>query len=85
VDIRRGLTDLDWGLIELVDSALPVHILLTKADKLKSGARQKALLTIEKQLQPQNITVSLFSATSGLGLDLFVSSCDRFLERESEQ
>lgn len=84
VDIRRGLTDLDWGLIELVDDELPVHILLTKADKLKSGARQKSLATIEKQLLSQNISVSLFSATSGLGIDLFVSSCDRFLDRDTQ-
>ena len=82
-DIRRGLTDLDWGLIELVDEDLPIHVLLTKADKFKSGARQKTLSIVEKQLSPENISVSLFSATSGLGIDKFVASCDRFLARES--
>ena len=81
VDIRRGLTELDWGLIELVDSSLPVHVLLTKADKLKSGARLKSLSSVKKQLTTQNISVSIFSATSGMGIENFISACDGFLQR----
>ena len=50
VDIRRGLTDLDWGLIDLVDDELPIHLLLTKADKLKRGQVAKAVLEVRKEL-----------------------------------
>lgn len=80
VDIRRGLSDLDWGLINLVDSNLPLHVLLTKADKLKQGARNSMLLTTRKQLQGEGIGVSCFSALNGLGLDEFAETCNQFLE-----
>lgn len=50
------------------ERGLPLHLLLTKADKLKRGAQQAALLGIRRQLG-DNATVQLFSATRGLGLD----------------
>jgi len=80
VDIRRGLTDLDWGLIELVDENLPIHILLTKADKLKNDARKRTVMKISSQLKDDGITVSAFSALTGLGLDEFVGYCDKLLD-----
>jgi GTP-binding protein len=79
-DIRRGLTDLDWGLIDLVHINLPLHILLTKADKLKQGARIKAIKDVKQQLTNDGVSVSAFSATNGLGLEQFVSICNQFLE-----
>lgn len=79
VDIRRGLSDMDYGLIDLVDPELPVHVLLTKADKLKSGARKQALMAARKELEPEGITVSLFSATTGLGQDVFDARCRELL------
>ncbi len=83
VDIRRGLSELDWGLIDLVDINLPLHILLTKSDKLKHGARQKVILQTRKQLQNDGISVSAFSALSGEGLEEFSAVCDRFLQVDS--
>ncbi|MCP4075011.1 MAG: YihA family ribosome biogenesis GTP-binding protein [Gammaproteobacteria bacterium] len=80
VDIRRGLTDLDWGLIELMDEQLPIHILLTKADKLKNDSRKRTVMKINRELGGQDITVSAFSALSGLGLDEFVGYCDKLLD-----
>ncbi len=79
VDIRRGLSDMDYGLIDLVDPELPVHVLLTKADKLKSGARKQALMAARKELEPEGIAVSLFSATTGLGQDVFDARCRELL------
>ncbi len=79
VDIRRGISDLDWGLIDLVDSQIPIHILLTKADKLKSSARQKALKTAISETNEEGISVSLFSASNGMGLDEFEGNCMRLL------
>ena len=70
VDIRRGLTEGDRALLELADSdGLPVHVLLTKADKLKrraaSEARQRVLA--ESALPEEN--VQLFSALKRRGVD----------------
>jgi GTP-binding protein len=79
VDIRRGLTELDWGLIEMVNRNLPLHILLTKADKLKAGARQQAVKQIRQQLKGDDISVSAFSALSDFGLEQFESVCNRML------
>ncbi len=80
VDIRRGLTDLDLGLIELVDSELPIHILLTKADKLKNDSRKRTIMKISRQLQDEGISVSAFSALTGLGMDELISHCNRLLD-----
>lgn len=79
VDIRRGMTDLDWGLIELVHDRLPIHVLLTKSDKLKKGAKIKALQQVQKQLQEQDITISCFSALNGEGLVDIQLKCNEYL------
>lgn len=82
VDIRRGLTDLDWGLIELVGNELPTHVLLTKADKLKRGAMQQTLQQVKKQVSADGITVSCFSALSGFGLEEFEQHCYHMLDAQ---
>ena len=69
VDIRRQLTDFDRQMIEFADSvSLPVHVLLTKADKLKRGKAATALLTVRKELADR-ATVQLFSAQTRQGED----------------
>jgi len=46
MDIRHPMKDLDQQLIFwAVDSGIPVQVLLTKADKLKSGARKAQMLS----------------------------------------
>ncbi len=79
VDIRRGLNEMDTGLIDLIDSAIPIHILLTKADKLKNDARKRTVDRITRELGQFDITASAFSALSGLGLDKLVARCDELL------
>ena len=67
VDIRRGLGDFDWQMIELAESVdLPVHVLLTKADKLKRGRAANALLDASRRLDGR-ATAQLFSAATPLG------------------
>ncbi|MCL4791888.1 MAG: ribosome biogenesis GTP-binding protein YihA/YsxC [Gammaproteobacteria bacterium] len=69
VDSRRGLGDSDWQMLEWAHALNgPIHVLLTKADKL---SRQEAAATLAKareELGPE-VTVQLFSATKKLGLD----------------
>ena len=49
---------------------MPVHILLTKCDKLKRGPAKTALLTVRKALKPHErwISVQLFSSHSHDGM-----------------
>jgi len=83
VDIRRGLTDFDRQLLALADSReLAVHVLLTKADKLKRGQASNALLAARRELG-QRATAQLFSATRREGLDEARSALDAMLGREA--
>jgi GTP-binding protein len=67
VDIRRKLTDFDRQMLAFADAVgLPVHILLTKSDKLKRGQAAKALLEVRRELGA-GITVQHFSALSRQG------------------
>ena len=62
VDIRRGLTDFDRRMIAFAESVdLPIHILLTKADKLKKGQAASAELEVKRELG-ERATVQQFSA-----------------------
>ena len=70
-DIRHPLKKFDRMMIEWAAQAnLPLHLLLTKADKLKHGATQKTLLKVEKELTVfDNVSVQLFSALRNIGVD----------------
>ncbi len=65
VDIRRGLTDFDRQMLMLAGE-LPVHVLLTKADKLKRGQVASTVLKVKKELDGA-ATVQAFSATKRQG------------------
>jgi GTP-binding protein len=71
MDIRHPLTGSDQKLIDYANSCeLPIHILLTKCDKLKRGASQSALLETRRSLSPYSrISVQTFSAMHGFGIE----------------
>lgn len=71
MDIRHPLTDFDNMILSWSQSSeLKVHILLTKADKLKYGPAKSTLLKIQRTLQDHpHVSVQLFSATQRSGLD----------------
>ena len=71
VDIRRGVTDLDRRLVNwIAPSRRPVLTLLTKADKLPFGQRQKAVFAVKKELADiGQLNVVPFSATNRIGLE----------------
>jgi GTP-binding protein len=80
MDIRHPLKEFDQMMIEWsIDSGLPLHILLTKADKLKRGGQQNGLLSLRKHL-PNEITVQVFSATKKLGIKELEKSLTNWLE-----
>ncbi|HHJ15043.1 MAG TPA: YihA family ribosome biogenesis GTP-binding protein [Gammaproteobacteria bacterium] len=71
MDVRHPLTDFDTRMLDYcAHRGLPVHILLTKADKLKRGAAQNALLGVRRALADQpGVSAQLFSATKLTGVD----------------
>ena len=80
MDIRHPWKDFDEMMIEWsIDSGLPLHILLTKADKLKRGGQQNGLLSLRKRLPPE-ITVQVFSATKKLGIQELEKSLTDWLQ-----
>ena len=79
VDIRRRLTDFDHRMLAFAESVgLPVHVLLTKADKLKRGQAATALLEVRRELG-EGVTVQHFSALSRLGEDEARARLEEFL------
>jgi GTP-binding protein len=68
MDARHPLKDLDRQLLELAGPRVPVHVLLSKADKLGRSAAASTLARVRRELEPR-ATVQLFSATTGQGLD----------------
>ena len=72
MDIRHPLKDYDRQMIEwAVKSEMPVHILLTKSDKLKRGPAKSALFDVQKEIHKHErwISVQLFSSLSHDGMD----------------
>ena len=76
-DSRHGLTPLDWTLLSYASpAALPVHVLLTKADKLTRSQQHLQAQSVRDDLQRNAaraglmapISVQLFSATKRQGL-----------------
>jgi len=68
VDIRRRLTDFDWQMLDLAEGIeRPVHVLLTKADKLKRGKAAAELAQVRRELDGA-ATVQLFSALKRQGV-----------------
>jgi len=79
VDIRRKLTDYDRQMMAFADETkLPVHILLTKADKLKRGQRATAVLQVQKEVGDR-ATVQAFSALNRQGEDEARAMLEKFL------
>lgn len=72
VDIRHPFKDSDMMIIDWASrSKMPLHVLLTKADKLKHGAAKAKLLAAQKQIKTygRHISLQLFSALKGDGVN----------------
>lgn len=73
MDIRHPLQEFDWHMVEWAMTAeLPVHLLLTKADKLKRGPAQASLLGVKKHLADagygDRVSIQTFSSLKKVGL-----------------
>lgn len=93
MDIRHPLQKydtmmLDWAL----EAGMPVHILLTKSDKLKRGPAQSTLLKIRKHIKDLGhadlATAQTFSSLNREGVDVLKAKLNEWLavpEEESEE
>jgi GTP-binding protein len=82
VDARRELQDFDRQMLAFSNSVdVPVHVLLTKADKLKRGKAATALLSVRRELG-DTATVQLFSALNRQGLDEARAALETLLARD---
>ncbi|PCJ92517.1 MAG: YihA family ribosome biogenesis GTP-binding protein [Porticoccaceae bacterium] len=74
MDIRHPLRQYDWQMIRWAsESGMPIHLLLTKADKLKKGPAKSTLLQVERDLTDENlmenITIQMFSSLKKEGIN----------------
>ena len=86
MDIRHPLTEPDRQMLSWAEAAsMPVHILLTKADKLKRGPAQSTLLSVREELSTQSdlISVQLFSSLKRQGVDTLGRQLNNWLTDSS--
>lgn len=73
MDSRHPLTPLDRQMLDwFCHSGKPVHVLLTKSDKLSRNEAKQTLLKVRKELNQvwgDNVTVQLFSSSKKLGVE----------------
>ncbi|MGB0732148.1 MAG: ribosome biogenesis GTP-binding protein YihA/YsxC [Pontibacterium sp.] len=86
MDIRHPLKDFDQMMIEWCKkTGMPLHVLLTKADKLKKGAAQNALFEVKGHLDNalgDQATVQTFSALKKQGIDKLQNQLTAWLSLE---
>jgi len=85
MDIRHPLKNYDLQMLNWANQiALPVHVLLTKADKLKKGQAANAVLQVRTQLQKINAGFSVqgFSSLKKTGVDEAHDKLDEWLDIE---
>jgi len=86
MDVRHPLKDYDVQMLEwAAHIGLPVHVLLTKADKLKKGPASASLQQVRKFLREMDAghTVQLFSSLKKRGLPEAYAALDRWFERDT--
>jgi GTP-binding protein len=72
MDVRHPLTELDRRMLAwFVPTRKPVHVLLTKADKLSRSAALQTLARVQRELAElgTGLTVQLFSSLKKSGLE----------------
>ncbi|MDI1352044.1 MAG: ribosome biogenesis GTP-binding protein YihA/YsxC [bacterium] len=83
MDIRHPLKDLDQMMIDwALNRQLPVHILLTKADKVSRSEAKNTVLKVSKhyELAEHLITVQSFSSLKKLGVEDLIVQLNSWYE-----
>jgi GTP-binding protein len=94
MDIRHPLQKYDTMMLNwALEAGMPVHILLTKSDKLKRGPAQSTLLKLRKHIKDIGhadlATAQTFSSLNREGVDVLKAKLNEWLavpeDDESEQ
>lgn len=83
MDIRHPLKEMDQKLISwALQCEVPLHILLTKADKITPNASRKIFKEVQEALQPyqEHLTIQTFSSLQKTGLEEVQQKLDRWFE-----
>ena len=86
MDARHPLRDFDQMMLDWCENTqTPVHILLTKSDKLSRGAASAELQKVRKLVKEWNVEqeVQLFSALNNTGLEPVLAKLALWLDLES--
>ena len=86
MDVRHPMTEFDTMMLEWCrHEGLPVHLLLTKADKLKRGPASATLHQVRRAVESLGAlaSVQLFSALKKNGIEELQTVLDRWLEVEA--
>lgn len=81
MDCRHPLKDLDKMMVDWsLDRELPVHILLTKADKLSRSDVKNTVIKVRRhyQLMEELITVQAFSSLKKEGVDELITKLNEW-------
>jgi GTP-binding protein len=82
MDSRHPLQPFDQQMLDWAIAAqMPVHILLTKSDKLKKGPAKATMLKVQAQLAEHKelVSVQLFSALKHTGHQELIAVLDKWL------
>ena len=87
MDSRHPMQEFDTMMLNwAVEREMPVHILLTKSDKLKKGPGQATLLAVRKHLKDSEVsdlvTAQLFSSLKKTGVGQLKKQLDQWLALE---
>ena len=95
MDVRHPLQPFDQQMLNwALEASMPVHILLTKADKLKNGPAGSALLKVRAELKSHAdlVSVQLFSALKHTGheevfevLNAWLTDTSVYADEEEDQ
>ena len=86
MDIRHPLKEMDEDVIEwAVNYDIPIHILLTKSDKLSQNAAKKTLEEVQTAISVygEKLTLQLFSSHDRTGLDEVKAVLSQWFRSES--
>lgn len=89
MDIRHPLQEFDTTMLRWTQrSQMPVHILLTKADKLSRSQAKASLFKVQKELKTlgfdnNNISLQCFSSLNSMGVDELKAKLNEWLAPES--
>ena len=89
MDIRHPMREFDEQMLEWSHhNGTPVHILLTKADKLSKGAASSVMLKLKKWLKEEDYThttIQTFSSLKRTGSETVMQKMDEWLKYPPQQ